>query len=85
MLGIDGQTIGGYPKIGQVIAPDLDLLAQLRPGEAIRFHEISYDEARAIFLEHEAELHDSLIRTRASLDSTLTRRTLLEEPCTPKT
>src|SRR5262249_4568131 len=31
ILGIDGQTIGGYPKVAQVITTDLDKLAQLRP------------------------------------------------------
>jgi KipI family sensor histidine kinase inhibitor len=30
-------TIGGYPKIATVIESDLDLLGQLRPGDAIRF------------------------------------------------
>ncbi len=30
VLGVDGQTIGGYPKIAQVISADLDKLAQLR-------------------------------------------------------
>jgi KipI family sensor histidine kinase inhibitor len=32
-------TIGGYPKIATVIDDDLDLLGQLRPGDAIRFRE----------------------------------------------
>jgi allophanate hydrolase subunit 2 len=32
-------TIGGYPKIATVIAADLDRLAQLRPGNRIRFEE----------------------------------------------
>ena len=35
ILGADSQTIGGYPKIAQVIAADLDKLGQLR-GLAIR-------------------------------------------------
>src|SRR5262249_59059181 len=30
VLGVDGQTIGGYPKIAQVISADLDRLGQLR-------------------------------------------------------
>ena len=37
VLGVDGQTIGGYPKIAQVIQADLDALGQLRPGQAIQF------------------------------------------------
>ena len=34
VLGVDGQTIGGYPKIAHVIDADLDLLGQLRPASA---------------------------------------------------
>ena len=37
VLGVDGQTIGGYPKIAHVIGPDLDALGQLRPGSKLRF------------------------------------------------
>jgi len=37
ILGVDGQTIGGYPKIAHVISADLDLLGQLRPGQEVRF------------------------------------------------
>src|SRR5205085_1746190 len=33
ILGVDGQTIGGYPKVGHVISADLDVLGQLRGGE----------------------------------------------------
>ena len=33
VLGVDGQTIGGYPKVAHVIAADLDRLGQLRPGQ----------------------------------------------------
>jgi allophanate hydrolase len=33
----DGPTTGGYPKIGVIIAADLRLLAQARPGTKVRF------------------------------------------------
>lgn len=33
----DRQTIGGYPKLGSVIGPDCDRLAQCRPGTTLRF------------------------------------------------
>src|SRR5262249_53490650 len=36
VLGVDGQTIGGYPKVAHIIAADLDRLGQLRPGQAVR-------------------------------------------------
>jgi biotin-dependent carboxylase-like uncharacterized protein len=45
ILGIDGQTIGGYPKAAQVIQADLDSLGQLRPGDTIRFDSIGLAEA----------------------------------------
>lgn len=45
ILGVDGQTIGGYPKIAQVIRADLDQLGQLRPGDSVRFERIELEEA----------------------------------------
>ncbi len=37
----DGPVTGGYPKIAIVIRADLPLLGQLRPGEMVRFLEVS--------------------------------------------
>ncbi|WP_133499989.1 biotin-dependent carboxyltransferase family protein [Cognatilysobacter terrigena] len=37
VLLADAQTHGGYPRIGHVIRADLPRLAQLRPGDAVRF------------------------------------------------
>lgn len=45
VLGVDGQTIGGYPKIAQVIRADLDKLGQLRPGWEITFKTLTLAEA----------------------------------------
>ena len=39
ILMADAQTIGGYPRIARVCSSDIALLAQLRPGEMIRFRE----------------------------------------------
>ncbi len=64
ILGIDGQTIGGYPKIAQVIAADLDKLARLRPGAFVRFQHVEPEEAETIFRDHQEELHEWLIRLR---------------------
>lgn len=36
VLGPDGGTTGGYPVIAVVLDEDLDLLGQLRPGDAVR-------------------------------------------------
>ncbi len=40
----DRQTTGGYAKIGTVISSDLPILAQCRPGELVRFEEVSVKE-----------------------------------------
>jgi 5-oxoprolinase (ATP-hydrolysing) subunit C len=62
ILGVDGQTIGGYPKIAQVITADLDKLAQLRPGETVHLAEVSQKEAEVLFDRKQAELHEWLTR-----------------------
>lgn len=41
----DRQTIGGYPKIGSMIALDTARMAQLLPGSRISFEEITIDDA----------------------------------------
>ncbi len=45
VLLADRQTTGGYPKIATVITADLHRLAQIGPGEAIRFTAVSVEEA----------------------------------------
>ena len=45
----DHGTVGGYPKIGVVIAADLDLIGQITPGTKINFKEVSLEEAQNIF------------------------------------
>ena len=46
ILLADCQTVGGYPKIATVISADLPRLAQVRPGQAIRFRAVDAGEAR---------------------------------------
>ena len=41
VLMVDGPTVGGYPKIGVILAADLPRLAQLHPGRAVRFQRVS--------------------------------------------
>ena len=48
LLLADAQTTGGYPRIAQVIRVDSHLLAQLRPGDQVRFEQTSPEEAAAI-------------------------------------
>jgi biotin-dependent carboxylase-like uncharacterized protein len=66
VLGVDGQTIGGYPKIAQVIAADLDKLAQLRPGDSVRFVRVSLEEAEALYRHQRDELRCWLLRVRVA-------------------
>jgi allophanate hydrolase subunit 2 len=48
VLGVACGTMGGYPHVGHVIAPDLSRLAQARPGDRIRFSWIDVTDARAL-------------------------------------
>lgn len=67
VLGVDGQTIGGYPKVAHVIAADLDLLGQLRPGTTVRFTPVSLEEARDVYRAREAEIEEWLLRLKTTL------------------
>lgn len=69
ILGIDGQTIGGYPKIAHVIQAGLDTLAQLRPGDRVRFIQRDLPAAIAIDRVEQALLRHGAMRLRLSLDA----------------
>lgn len=56
VLMADAQTIGGYPQIGHVISVDLPLVAQLRPGDTVRFREVTLAEAHELLLAREHAL-----------------------------
>lgn len=47
VLLADAQTVGGYPRLGRVIAADLPRLAQARPNTKLYFRACGEDEARA--------------------------------------
>jgi antagonist of KipI len=66
ILGVDGQTVGGYPKVAHVITADLDTLGQLRPGDRVRFARVTSAEAEAYFRQRQRELHEWLVRLRTS-------------------
>jgi biotin-dependent carboxylase-like uncharacterized protein len=68
ILGVDGQTIGGYPKIAHVTSADLDKLGQLRSGDCVRFVRLNLQEAETIYRRKQAELHEWLTRLRVTLD-----------------
>jgi antagonist of KipI len=56
VLMADRQTTGGYPRIGEVASIDLPLIAQLKPGDRLRFRPISVDEAQELYLSYEQDL-----------------------------
>ena len=66
VLGADGQTIGGYPKIAHVIDADLDWLGQLRPGQRLRFVRVTMAEAVTRWREQSERLQRWVLRLRAA-------------------
>ncbi|MRX27557.1 biotin-dependent carboxyltransferase family protein [Kangiella sp. HZ709] len=44
----EGQTIGGYPRVAQVISADLHLLGQAAPNSKISFYPITIDKAATL-------------------------------------
>lgn len=51
----EANTIGGYPRVATVILADLWRLAQMRPGQAVRFVIIDGDCALQAGRDHDAE------------------------------
>ncbi len=60
VLMADAQTLGGYPRIAHAAAVDIPLLAQLAPGDGVRFTRSSVAEAHA--LAHAQEHRLALLR-----------------------
>ena len=54
----DHGTIGGYPKIANVISADFDKLAQMVPGTSIKFKEVSLEEAEKLFKFYNLETNN---------------------------
>jgi antagonist of KipI len=59
VLLADRQTTGGYPMVAQVTRADLGAVAQLRPGNEIRFAEVTIDDAHQA-LRHVEKVIDEL-------------------------
>ena len=68
ILLADRQTTGGYTKIATVIGPDIPKLAQVRPGDHVRFQALAIAEAQGVARTLERDL--------LMLDATLTDLTL---------
>lgn len=63
VLMADRQTTGGYPRIAQVLKVDLPLLAQMLPGDTLRFERVALDDAQRLVLEHERALVSLALRS----------------------
>jgi biotin-dependent carboxylase uncharacterized domain len=48
ILGWDGPVTGGYPVIAGLVSADLPQLAQLKPGDTLRFATMTVDAAREL-------------------------------------
>lgn len=53
ILMSDCQTTGGYPRVAQVAASDLSILAQMKPGDGLRFKSISLAAAESLYLSEQ--------------------------------
>jgi antagonist of KipI len=56
VLMADAQTLGGYPRIAHAAGVDMPLLAQLAPGDGVRFLPSSLAEAHALARAQEQRL-----------------------------
>jgi len=78
VLMADRQTTGGYPKIANVAAVDLPLLAQMLPGDEVRFEPIALEHAQELDAKRELAfiaLRDQLATLRQALQSHIKRST----------
>lgn len=57
VLMADHQTTGGYPRIASVATTQLSKLAQMSPGDNLRFAMTSIDEAEEGFVAQQKYLH----------------------------
>lgn len=56
ILMADHQTTGGYPRVGHVISAHHSRLAQLRPGEPVRFKFTDHQHAEELFIQQQRHL-----------------------------
>lgn len=71
ILHREGQVTGGYAKIGNVIAADLDKFGQMVPGDMLHFQAVTRDEALVLARRARQELTAiaAMIEGKAPLDS----------------
>lgn len=52
------QTIGGYPRIFNVIGADIDRLGQYAPNQVIRFRKVSFEESLVIAARRDQDVRE---------------------------
>jgi len=60
LLMADSAPTGGYRRIAHVISADLQLAAQARPGQFLKFIETTMEEARSLFQQQRADLDHAI-------------------------
>ncbi len=60
VLLVDRQSTGGYTKIATVCSSDIGRFGQVRPGQCLRFREVSVDTAHALLREAHAALETAV-------------------------
>ncbi|MEM0014863.1 MAG: biotin-dependent carboxyltransferase family protein [Zestosphaera sp.] len=66
ILMSDAQTTGGYAVALHAVPPDLDILAQARPGRRVRFVEVGVDEAERLTSNYLNEVERPSLTTEES-------------------
>lgn len=56
VLMANRQTTGGYPRIGEVATVDLSLLAQLPPGDTVRFEPMTLADSQRLYVQRDKDL-----------------------------
>lgn len=64
ILRAERQTTGGYARVAHVIQADLPALGQLRPGDTVRFREVSVEEAQREWRAREARVAGTVRQAR---------------------
>ena len=52
----DRQTTGGYTKIANLISIDVPSIAQKKPGDTVRFEQLSIEDAQSLYRERERSI-----------------------------
>jgi antagonist of KipI len=55
VLLVGRQSVGGYPRIAAVVTADHGRLAQMRPGDALAFSEVTVPEAHRLLVARERD------------------------------